>query len=133
MFKNIKFHTLGGIRGWSSFQPSVVDVAKISQIYYSKRLFKIFNPEYKYSLEIIYKERYEKGKISPTITTRGIGVTFVSETHYEKLITRRFKTEEDIFSELSKIKNLQGECSVEKLMKKIERLEREKIDDNKTE
>jgi len=50
--KGIIFHTLKGINGWSFLKLQKIDVCKILNIKYNKKLFCIFDYEYKYTLEI---------------------------------------------------------------------------------
>lgn len=72
-----------GMTGWSWNQPVCVDIADITSYDYSHRLFYIFNFEYKYTLEIKIKSSY--------------------------CVTRRFKTENEVWNEITYIMNKQDD------------------------
>ena len=92
--KGIIFHTSKGIKGWSELGILTVDVYKIKDIYYKKRLFCIFNKDHPYNLTIDYHEPRESIGLAPGINLYG-GFTFslVKKVHLTANITKRYKTE----------------------------------------
>jgi hypothetical protein len=99
----ILFHKLSGINGWSRMSLQCVDVAKITDVFYRKRLFKLFDREYDYTLYIKYNEpmddfRYVAGKHP----------SFVIATKTEHFISKRYKTEKDVIDEMKEIQKMKN-------------------------
>ena len=98
-FPRVLFHHLKGISGWSALTISNIDIAKIINISYRRRRFRIFDVNNPYSLDITYYEPdvminlYFYGKYSNFI-------------HPETIhsITKRYKSEEDVKQEIYEIK-----------------------------
>ncbi len=80
--EGLVYHTLKGIRGWGNLNISKIDVHRIEEIYYEKRLFCILNKDYPYKLTIEYH-------------------THKNDTHN---ITKRYKTEIEVQNEVYEIK-----------------------------
>lgn len=99
-------HTLKGIRGWSELCIETIDVAKVIQLNYIKRLFMITNREYPYTLKIKYENIHNEMTFMPTIPLGkgSIGMTSVFYTETESILTKRYKTEQDIINEIDEIK-----------------------------
>ena len=79
--KGLVYHKLKGIRGWSNLNISKIDVYKVMDIYYEKRLFCILNKDYPYKLIIEYH----------------------AHPKYIYNITKRYKTEIEVQNEVSEI------------------------------
>ena len=97
------FHNLSGINGWSRMSLQCVDVAKITDVFYRRRLFKLFDREYDYSLYIKYNEPIDEFKY-----VAGKHPSFVVATKTEHFISKRYKTEKDVLDEIKEIKKLQS-------------------------
>lgn len=102
--RNVIFHTLNGIRGWSTHAPDSIDVSRVSSIKFEQRLFKIFNREYDYTVKIVYDEPYTTYTFVPV--SNG-GSTAVPITYLTKTITRRFITLDDARREVDIVKKHQ--------------------------
>lgn len=87
-------HTINGIRSWSTFRYTI-NVSKIQNITYRKRLFCIFDYEHKYELTIKYHEPKTK-----YILLYGITYNYKSEYEY---IVARYENIESINKELNAI------------------------------
>ena len=98
---------LKGIRGLSEFQLKQIDVSKIVSIDSRKRLFKILDQDYDYTLDIVYNKSITKSKLMP------VGPIFVpmSYTETEHNMTRRYKTKKDVDDEINEIKMKQNEIN----------------------
>lgn len=103
--ENVLFHKLKGARGWSSFFTQNVDVAKVVEITYRKRLFKIFDTECDYTMCIKYNQLKKHTDLAPTFTggSGGFGVTVVDTVKMTQLMTVRYATKEDILEEFNSI------------------------------
>ena len=103
--KGIIFHTLKGIKGWSELSISTIDIYKIKNIYYEKRLFCIFNKNHPYNLIIEYHEPTESIDLVPGINFNGgITISLVSQMNLITDITKRYKTEIEVKNEIEEIK-----------------------------
>lgn len=102
------YHTFKGfVKGLSSFHINPIDVRKVIDINYRKRLFCIFDTEYKYTLKIKY---FNPRSIlsSNIITSNGhIGIGFYNEYVETSEMTLRYKTEKEAIDEIDKIKKIQ--------------------------
>jgi hypothetical protein len=77
-------HILSGIDGWSFLFIRIIDVNKVINIKYYKRLFCVFENEYKYTLKITYDEPFNYSSIFlPT-----------------SKLTKRYKTEMECQNEI---------------------------------
>lgn len=99
MMNGLILHTFKGVNGWSTCNHSIIDVAKIKSIKYNKRLFTFFQKEYKYTLKINYKENNSNIGI--------IRENSYDSTLYTQLITKRYKTINDVNDEITEIKKKQ--------------------------
>ena len=57
-------YVLKGVRGWSIYNYKTINVANIVSLEYNKRLFKIFDRDYNWTLKIKYS-------IDPVINNKG--------------------------------------------------------------
>ena len=113
--KPILYHTLKNfVRGWSKFYINPIDIRKITNIYYNKRLFCIFDPEYEYTLRINYYNPRIEYIINNIVIysiynyTPFINIPYISEQYVEEsYMTLRYKTECEVKKEIEKIKKLQ--------------------------
>jgi hypothetical protein len=87
MTSSIISHVFKGISGWSYWKLNCVDVSKVESVMYKKRLFKLFDRQYDYTLSIHYY----------------LQDAFRSKTLVE--ITKRYKTEKEIIDEIYEITN----------------------------
>ena len=102
--EGIIFHTLKGIRGWSKLNISTIDVYKIKDIYYNKRLFCIFDRNYPYTLIIKYNEPQESINLAPGINFKGgVTLSLVNNMCLISDITKRYKTEIEVKNEIEEI------------------------------
>jgi hypothetical protein len=106
MKKGLLFHTFKGINGWSFCDHSAVDVARILSWKYFERVFRILDREYKFSLEIMYKEN--KTSLEPAPITGGKGVAWYYKTVTEQVITKRYRTEYEVHQEIREIEEKQA-------------------------
>lgn len=104
------YHTFKGfVKGLSSFHVNPVDVRKVINMDYRKRLFCINDTEYKYSLEIEYYD--PRSELSVTYIRSASGhVETRFYNHYEETseMTLRYKTEKEIINEINEIKKKQN-------------------------
>jgi hypothetical protein len=106
------FHTLKGIKGWSSLDISIIDISRINKIFYEKRLFCIFDRDYPYTLTIQYNQPVKTYQIMPVYGGRnGYSTIIMPTVELTQLITKRYKTEDDVINEIAEI---------EKNIKKLE-------------
>ena len=102
--QGILFHTLKGIKGWSELSISIIDVYKIKKIYYTKRLFCIFNKDHPYNLTIEYNEPTESSELAYGINSNGgFTTSLVNKMHLTAIITKRYKTEIEVNNEIKEI------------------------------
>ena len=103
MYKII-YHTLKGTNGWSNLQLQTVDINKVIEIGYSKRLFMIFDRDYPYNLIIKYENIHNNSIITPTVILGGgIGLTQSFYTETSSIITKRYKSQKDVLDEIKAI------------------------------
>jgi hypothetical protein len=102
-------HTLKNyVKGWSGFFVNQLDIRKIIKIDYHKRLFCVFDHEYKYTLEILYYNPRSESRLSPVITSGGhMGISFNNDYEETSTITVRYKSENEVKQEISEIKKMQ--------------------------
>lgn len=103
------YHTFKGfVKGLSSFHINPIDVRKVIKIDYRKRLFCIFDTEYKYSLEMEYLNPRSELSAAPVITSGGhCGTGFYNEYIETSEMTLRYKTEKEVIDEIDEIKKIQ--------------------------
>ena len=104
MTTGILKHTLRGINGWSFLSIKYIDVMKVVYICHHQRLFCIFNQEHPWTLTIEYDEPVESWM--PVYTTGGYGIT--RSVDLTQFITRRYRTERDVLTEISQIEQKQA-------------------------
>ena len=113
------FHTLKGIKGWSTLSIQKIDIYKIKEIYYKKRLFCIFNRDHPYNLIIIYNEPRTTIDFAPGINFNGgFTTSMVESTSLTVNITKRYKTEIEVKNEIKEIQMKQNKIKL--FQKKIE-------------
>ena len=78
------FHILSGIDGWSFLFIRIIDVNKVLNIKYNKRLFCFLEKDYTYTLKITYDEPFN------------IGPIFLPSSK----LTKRYKTEMECQNEI---------------------------------
>lgn len=100
------YHTFRNfVKGYSFFHHNPIDVRKVIEIYYRKRLFCILDREYKYKLIIEYSNPRSNLTITPMITFGGqVGVAYTRIYEESSLMTLRFKTEKEVKNEINEIK-----------------------------
>ena len=107
-----------GMKGWSELSISTIDVYKIKDIYYKKRLFCIFNKNHPYKLTIEYDEPTESMGIASGINfNRGFTTSLVKEVDLTVDITKRYKTEIEVINEIKETRMKQNK--IELLKKKF--------------
>ena len=106
------YHTFTGcVKGLSSFHINPADVRKIIDITYRKRLFCIFNKEYKFSLDIKYFDPKNETTVSPAVVFAGqygIGGVFHSTYVETSIMTLRYKTKKEVINVIDEIKMKQS-------------------------
>ena len=120
--KPILYHTLKNfVRGWSGFYINPIDIRKIKNIYYNKRLFCIFDPEYEYTLSIHYYN--PRSEYTPNIMfINGRSNIVLSEKYVEEsYMTLRYKTECEVKKEIEEIEKLQDK------IKEFDRIQNDKL------
>jgi hypothetical protein len=98
-------HTLKGIKGWSFLSISTIDIYKVKEICYKKRLFCVFDRKHPYTLTIEYNEPQKRFTIAPGMCVNGFYTMVL--TYYEtsiSLITKRYQTKDEIENEINEIK-----------------------------
>lgn len=114
--KGTIFHTLKGIKGWSQFNISTIDICKIKDIYYEKRLFCIFNKNHPYTLTIEYCEPTQSYGLVRGATFDGkFTTTLVSQIDLTTFMTRRYKSEIEVMNEIEEIKTKQKKIELLKI------------------
>lgn len=107
------FHTLKGIKGWSISSISKIDIYKIKEIYYKKRLFCIFNRDHPYNLIIIYNEPRTTTNFAPGINFNGdLTTSMVDSVSLTVNITKRYKTEIEVKNEIEEIQMKQNKLKL---------------------
>jgi len=96
--------------GWGD-RINKFDVARIVDMCYYKRLFRIFNRDKKYTLCIKYENPRTETDIVPVFTSRGLGVAVTESAKLTSVATFRCSEEEAV-------------DTIEKIDAKLERLDR---------
>ena len=117
MIEGLLHHTLSGIRGFSYLGHSTIDVAKVLNVSYRKRLFMIFDREYPYTLVISYKNILTTTSVSPVFVNGQVGHVYGSLTTTESIITKRYKGKREVFNEIQEIERKQK--ALESMGKKL--------------
>lgn len=86
------------VRGWSHCQYNTIDITKILEISYRKRLFCIIDKKYPWSLNIEYNEM----KVYPTHFMPHYR-RFDSGISYTRTITKRYESEKELINEIKNI------------------------------
>ena len=102
MITNLIFHNLKGIKAWSNLSISKIDVAKVINLSYHKRLFMIFDRTHPYTLQITYSEPIERLMAAPVIGGQG-GTAIVKQVDLTQYITKRYTTLDEVENEISEI------------------------------
>ena len=95
-------YTLRGKSGWSICKFKNISISEVVELSYHKRQFMIFDRKFPYTLNIMYYK--------PKIMTNTIVMNPTIYNKYEKcwfVITKRYKTEQDILNEINDIKQKQ--------------------------
>jgi len=103
-FAGVLFHTLKGTPGWSRLSIKNIDIARVLSISHSKRLFKIFDRDKPYTLEIKYYLPSVQTGVAPSFG-RNVSFTVYSEPILEHNITKRYETEQTVLKEVEDINN----------------------------
>lgn len=91
-------------KGWSSFYTNPLDIRKIINVSYHKRLFCLWDPEYEYSATITYYNPRSEYTNSTVITTGGhVGIAYTPTYKENSVITVRYKTENEILQVIDDI------------------------------
>lgn len=100
----ILFHTLKGKPGWGRLALEEIDVCKIQNMTYFKRLFCIFDRDHPYTLSIVYNQPFETIQLINGINSNGgVTTTLVNKVVLTQQITRRYQTEESARKEIEDI------------------------------
>lgn len=109
--KGVVFYTLTGAKGWSSYFRQTLDIARVTNLQYHKRLFKVFDRDCDYTLQIDYRMPTEETTLAPTFTHgRGggsFGFAVVDTVKLQHLITSRYRTKEEVQEEVQRIRTKQ--------------------------
>ena len=98
-------YELKGVQGRFSIKSNIVDIADIICINGYKRMFCILDKDYCYSLQIECSNIETKAYRALVIAPFGVGLAFIPEKTI--LIDLRFKTEEEMNSEIDEIEEKQ--------------------------
>lgn len=98
--KNLLFHQLKGVYGWSHLSIIRIDIGRIISIEKHKRLFKIRDKCYDYTLLIHYDKSTHWTGIAPVL---GGGASFYNYIDESQMISKRYKTEKDIDNEIKEL------------------------------
>jgi uncharacterized protein YpiB (UPF0302 family) len=93
--KNLIFHTLKGVKGWSYLDIDKIDVARVNKMFYYRRSFCLFQEDKPYTLFIDY--HLPKLKILPII------FNFIYVVDLEQHITKRYSNKEEVVKEIFEI------------------------------
>lgn len=104
--RNFIYHTLKGINGNSELKLSIIDVSRVTNVSFHKRLFSFFDKNYPFTITINYKTRSEHTTLSPVLTTGpAIGIGLTKQIQEFQIITKRYKTEKECEDEINEINN----------------------------
>lgn len=95
-------------KGWAYHHINPVDVRKIINMSYEKRLFCLLDTDHKYTLKITYFNPRSEVDTNFVITSGGIGFAITDKYEETCDLTFRYKTENEILNEMNHIKNLQN-------------------------
>lgn len=98
------FHTLKGTPGWSRLWLEHIDVGRVIDIGYHKRLFMICDKDRPYALMIKYDLPITYTSIAPTMIRGKSGFTAYRRTRLIQNISCRYKTEMDVIHDIKRIK-----------------------------
>lgn len=131
IFNGLFIKTLKGVPGHSFLDIDKIDVSLIRDIHYRKRLFRILNFNKPYTLTIEYSLPQNTLSPIPILNLNGTvgSFIFINSTEYERLITKRYATEEEVKSEINEIKELQNK--IEKLKENLKKDLLEKLINDK--
>lgn len=109
------------VRGWSRFHVNPIDVRRIINIRYRKRLFCITDRAFKFTLEIEYYEPRSKPPTPMPVINGYFKVDPISYAYDKpRLMTLRYKSEYQIKRQIEMVKNLQN------ILKKLDDKQNEK-------
>lgn len=100
--QGILFHTLKGSPGWSDLAIKKVDVGRIAEMSYQKRLFCLFDRDKPYTLAIVYYLPKTNTSLAPTLG-HSVGITIYDRTIVEHVITKRYTSEQEVQAEIAAI------------------------------
>jgi len=100
----VLFHTLKGSPGWSDLAIKNIDIARVISVSHNKRLFKIFDRDKPYTLDIEYYLPSVRSGVAPSFG-RHVSITVYSEPVVEHNITKRYETKELVLKEIKDINN----------------------------
>jgi hypothetical protein len=110
MTTTVQYQLNDCVRGWSEFYTNPLDIRKIINISYHKRLFCLWDSEYKYSVTITYSNPRSVNTNSPVITLGGnVGMSLTTGYRDKSIMTVRYKTENEVLEvidNINKRKNL---------------------------
>jgi len=114
LLRGVVFHTLKGIDGYSSLNYSKIDVAKVVDITWRKRLFCIHDREQKFMVEIKYEELNIPFTLTPVIVaTPPLGFTIpLSQQSEIQTITKRYSSQEECLTLIKEIKTKQKQLQI---------------------
>lgn len=102
MFQDLIKYTLNGKPGWSFKKGNNLDVSRIGNINYHRRLFRIFDKDCPYTLTIDYHHIEDNYRNFSSVDTDG-KVTFGSTHQSPNKVTARYKSEDDVLDEIASI------------------------------
>lgn len=114
MIHNLVFHVLKGAPGWSHLTVTKIDVAKVLDISYHKRLFMLTDRAYPYTLYIKYaepKEEYEFRPVYGSTNGSSNGYVLTNNVELTQVITKRYSGEEEVKDEIAQITKKQTQLS----------------------
>lgn len=110
----ILFHTLKGSKGWSTCDIVKVDVARITKMEYDRRLFCLLDMDKPFTLQLTYYLPQVESRVAPVWNFgHSMGAAFVNETTLERLITKRYGSEDEVKQEI---------LEIERKMEKVDRV-----------
>lgn len=101
MLEGILLHMLKGVPGGR------IDIAKVIDLGWNKRLFCILERDYPYKVWIAYNQPTTLYMSVPTYTTNGATITIVPTYSSIQIIESRYKTQDDAINEVLEIKQKQ--------------------------
>jgi len=101
--KGILYHTLRGKPGWSWLHENPIDIGRVNGVVWRKRLFRVFDRDHPYTIEITYKKKGEEPVMLVGWTGSGCAVVPSHKTVNEQTITCRYKSAQDVITEVEDI------------------------------